>query len=132
MEIRIFLWDGWRKSKILYDATFDLFNILSSFCWGLHEDQPMLLCKLLAFLCAYGPSMSKIALVANQHNCHICICMLSSIFQPASQVIECLPPVGKHRSASFHCLIQNKEHKILIQYNHINMDAPNWHTYFVA
>jgi len=133
-KIRLFSWewgweDRWRKFKMLYDVIFYLFNILSSFCWGLHEYQPMLLCKLLAFLRAYCPSMSKITLVANQHNCHICICMLPCIFQPASQVIKCLPPIGKHISTSFISLFKVKKTPYI---QPESMDVPNWHVYFVA
>lgn len=37
----------------------------------------------------------EIALVANQHDGHIGVCMLASILQPAGQVIERLPPEGQ-------------------------------------
>lgn len=72
-----------------------LLNILCSFSRGFHENQTMFFGKLLSFLSADSTSMSKVTFVPNQHDGHVSICVLSCIFQPACQMIKCLPPEKK-------------------------------------
>ena len=58
----------------------------------LEENKPILLRKLFTFFIAYCASMIEIRFIPNQHNYHVRIAILSSFLQPASKMIECVPP----------------------------------------
>lgn len=92
---------------------FYLLDILSCFSRRLHEHQAILLCKLLPFLGAHGPSVSEIALVSYQHYCHVHARVLPCILQPARQVVECFPPKRVESS------IQSAQHEHLFWYSMI-------------
>lgn len=59
---------------------------------GLQEDEPVLLGKLLALLEAHGSAVLQIALVADQHDDHVRVGVLTRLFQPPREVVERLAP----------------------------------------
>lgn len=46
--------------------------------------------KLLRFFCRHGPEMPQIALVTNQHDNDVGICVVPELFQPSRNVVVCL------------------------------------------
>ena len=49
---------------------------------GLHKDEIVLLGELLALLKGDCPTVLQVQLVPDEHNHHVCIGILSSLFQP--------------------------------------------------
>lgn len=68
------------------------FHVVGGLGRSFHEDQAMFFCKLLSFFIGNCTSVIEIALVSNQHYCHVGIRMLPRIFQPTRQVVECFAP----------------------------------------
>lgn len=48
-----------------------------------------LTCKLLRLLCRHRTQVSQIALVSNQHDNNVGICVITQFFQPSSHVLVC-------------------------------------------
>ena len=71
------------------------FDIEWSFGWGFHEDKVVILCKSLPLFEGHLPSCVKITLIANQHNSHVRIAILSNFLQPSRQMIKCVSPISK-------------------------------------
>lgn len=57
-----------------------------------HEDQTVFVGECLPLLGAHGAAMLQIVLVANEHNDHVGLGVLTGLLQPPPQVLEGVPP----------------------------------------
>lgn len=65
-----------------------LLDIVGCLGAGLQEDETVLASKLLAFLDAHGSPVIEVALVADQHDGHVGVGMLTGILEPRAKVVE--------------------------------------------
>ena len=65
-----------------------LFDILGGLGGSLHEDEAVLASEHLTLVGAYLSPCVQVALVANQHDCHIWVSVLLDFFKPACKVCE--------------------------------------------
>ena len=67
-----------------------IFDIGRRFRRRFKENEPILLCKLLALLETHSSTVFQVALVTNEHNGHVRVGILTCFFQPSRQMIKCL------------------------------------------
>jgi len=80
-----------------------LLHIEGGFSRSFHEYKIIITCKTFSFFCWDLSSLVKVTFVSNKHDDHIRISILSDLFEPSGQVIECITSISRHdkRKLSF-------------------------------
>lgn len=69
-----------------------IFHIGCFQCRSFHEVEGLSLCKWFSVLCWNGHKVSKIWLVANQHDHNVGVCVLPQLLQPPCDILICCVP----------------------------------------
>jgi hypothetical protein len=78
-----------------------LFNVKCGLGRCFHEDQPVLFSESVTFLGGDLSSGIEVALVADEHNCHVRVAILPHFLEPPCQMVEGVTPTEMFRNKRY-------------------------------
>lgn len=80
-----------RRSKANRRSSFYRLNVGGRLGGSLKKNESILLSEQLTLLGTHRSPVLQIALVSNQHDCHVRVAVLTRFFEPPAQVVETFP-----------------------------------------